>query len=265
MKRKNNFKKELKQGLSIAFCIFFILMGLAVIEDSLISSILIILSGVILLPNTTNFIKKRFCVDLSGGKKILSFVILLFIAIIISEPTSDTKVSGSKKNTLETQQEIEIISDNLAQFVSKFWSYTDLQRKEKWKEYKGEYVKWTFYVRSVDTDMFGTYTVLGDATKPDMFDFGSDVTVKFPESEKELLLSYSEGDLMTIVGILNYYSDSFANTISVKPAKIVSTEVVKYADSGKNSKDCQEIRSMCDLGDGNSCLALTKLKKENLC
>jgi uncharacterized protein YjgD (DUF1641 family) len=162
------------------------------------------------------------------------------------------------------QLEDSLVSNNLAQFRNDFFGGTNLQREEMWKGINNKPVKWTFYVNDVDTDIFGTYVILGTVSKPTEYTFSYDVTVKFKDSEKENLLKLSEGDIITIIAYLDYYGDTL-EIIQVDNAKIVEKEVIQYASSGENSEQCVDVENRCNTGDGNYCLMLMQLQQAGAC
>jgi hypothetical protein len=78
-------------------------------------------------------------------------------------------------------------------------NYTDLQKDEYWKQYKGKKVSWTGRVSSV-SDSLGSLT-LQVKMNPDTF--SSDVIVTLQESQRSKALDFKVGDQVTFTGILD--------------------------------------------------------------
>lgn len=93
--------------------------------------------------------------------------------------------------------------------------YSDLQKKEKWKKYKGQKVKWTGWVSSV-SDTFGTLTL---QVKMNRSTFTSDVLLRLRDSEKEKALRLNKGNSVTFIGILDDWG-------SLMPITLEQVEIV---------------------------------------
>jgi hypothetical protein len=167
----------------------------------------------------------------------------------------DTEITTSATNT-------NLLSKSLSEFTSEMTSMTDLQRKEALKEYEGMQVEWTFYVDSVDTDVFGNYVVLGTVKAPTQYSIGSDVHVKFPDSAKAQLLQLKEGQRITISGTITDYEDWLSLTI-IKSGKIISTNPTQPASD--EDEVCVELESLCSLGEFGACDALLELQMDGDC
>lgn len=292
---KHKEEKKITSGqaagiaLSWIFGILFLLAGIGVlIQGNYILGILIILCSVIIIPFFSELLTKKLNFKIPGWVKImLAVLIIIFITLVPTSPSNKTTQNTTQFNQSvttnkilpysnnysqivappQTQQQTptSITDENFAQFNSEFWSLTDLQREEMWKKYEGKYIKWTFYVKNVDKDMFGTYTVLGNVEKPTEYTISSDVTVKFKDSEKEKLLQYNKGDLITVVGKLESYSETFLKFVYVVDGEVVKTEKMTYADEGKGSEACQMVTQSCNQGDGNACMILMQLRQDGSC
>ncbi len=78
-------------------------------------------------------------------------------------------------------------------------TYTELQKKEHWKNYEGKKVKWSGSVSSVG-ETFGTMSL---QVKLNPSSFSSDVLVRLKPTEREKAVALREGNLVTFVGILD--------------------------------------------------------------
>ncbi|MBR9676870.1 hypothetical protein GOV04_01920 [Candidatus Woesearchaeota archaeon] len=191
----------------------------------------------------------------------LTWLIVMFAFGMLLSSVDTPTITSNSSSTTNTEQ-VQIINENFAEFKNDFWSMTDLQREKYWDEVDGKYVKWTFYVNKVDEDIWGTLVVLGSASKQGEYDIGSDTAVKFTNDQKNKLLQYSEGDVMTVTGKLSYYGN-IMKQIDLSDAKVMPTEQVKYASGGENSQECQELKDMCSMG--IDCTGYLMAQNEGLC
>jgi hypothetical protein len=88
--------------------------------------------------------------------------------------------------------------------------YTDLQKDESWKQYKGKKIRWSGTVSSV-ADSFGSLS-LQVKMNPDTFT--SDVLVTLKESQKSKALTLKEGDFVTFTGILDRWGSILPITLN---------------------------------------------------
>ncbi|MEN3371061.1 MAG: hypothetical protein V7609_3204 [Verrucomicrobiota bacterium] len=77
---------------------------------------------------------------------------------------------------------------------------TDLQKEERWKEFKGRKVKWTGEVTSVGDSMFGGLE-LQVKMNPDTWT--SDLLIELKASQRSRATRLNKGDLVTFTGILD--------------------------------------------------------------
>jgi hypothetical protein len=95
---------------------------------------------------------------------------------------------------------------------------TDLQKDERWKEFKGKKVKWTGDVVSAEESMFGTLE-LRVKMNPDTF--GTfDLLIKLKDSQRSRAARLNKGDSVTFTGILDYWGSSLP-IIPLNNAEIV--------------------------------------------
>jgi hypothetical protein len=111
-------------------------------------------------------------------------------------------VTQARKAEVE-RVKAEPISDVTWEEIDKIYNlkskYTELQKKERWKNYKGKKVKWRGEVSSVD-ETFGTMSL---QVKLNPGTFTSDVLVRLKPTEREKALKVSKQDMVTFVGILD--------------------------------------------------------------
>jgi hypothetical protein len=103
--------------------------------------------------------------------------------------------------------------DNIYNMKSTF---TELQKKEHWKNYKGKKVKWSGKVTSVG-ETFGTLSL---QVKLNPGTLTSDVLVRLKEGARQDAIKLSEGDPVTFVGVLNDWG-------SLMPVTLDQGEIVK--------------------------------------
>lgn len=117
---------------------------------------------------------------------------------------------GVTANDVDKKEKSEIarigsepVSDIQWEEVDKIYNlksdYTELQKKESWKNYKGKKVRWTGTVSSVG-ETFGTLQL---QVKLNPNTFTSDVLVSLKDSSKAEALKLRKGDAVTFEGILD--------------------------------------------------------------
>jgi hypothetical protein len=93
---------------------------------------------------------------------------------------------------------------------------TDLQKDERWKEFKGLKVRWTGTVTSV-SESFGSLT-LQVKMNPDTWI--SDLLIKLKDSERAAATRLNKGDSVTFTGILDNWGSLLP--ITLKNGEIVN-------------------------------------------
>jgi hypothetical protein len=92
---------------------------------------------------------------------------------------------------------------------------TDLQKDERWKDFKGQKVKWTGEVTSVG-ESFGSLT-LQVKMNPDTWT--SDLLIRLKDSQRSRATRLNKGDSVTFTGILDSWGSILP--ITLKDAEIV--------------------------------------------
>jgi hypothetical protein len=92
---------------------------------------------------------------------------------------------------------------------------TDLQKDERWKEFKGHRVRWTGKVSSVG-ESFGSLT-LQVKMNPDTWT--SDLLIKLKDSERSRATRLNKGDSVTFTGTLDNWGSLLP--ITLKDGEIV--------------------------------------------
>ncbi len=136
---------------------------------------------------------------------------ILVIAIIIG-------VNGQSEETPSSPVEKEWVGISCVEFHEIFGlnsNLSDLQKDEKFKEYKNKWVKWEGEVSSVD-ETFGKLQLQVKCLKST---FVSDAIATFPDSAKEKLLGFQKGDSVNFSGQLASWSAVLAT--SVRNAQII--------------------------------------------
>ncbi len=99
---------------------------------------------------------------------------------------------------------------------------TDLQQDRYFDTYKGKCVEWGAYVKSIDTDMFGTYVILLTLRPPGPFTIKSDIVVRMKDGQEDKLSQYSIGDSIYFRGKLDSYGGLIGDDITVTDAEVIS-------------------------------------------
>jgi hypothetical protein len=94
--------------------------------------------------------------------------------------------------------------------------YTELQKKELWKNYEGKRVEWSGKVTHVD-DVFGTLSL---QIKIDPDTFTSDLLIRLRKSERDKALKLSEDDRVTFRGTLDDWG-------TLMPVTLTDGEIVE--------------------------------------
>ena len=79
-------------------------------------------------------------------------------------------------------------------------NYTDLQKKEYWKNFKGKKIKWHGVISSISEGFFGGLNL---QVKMNRNTFTSDLLIELDESQKEKALKLSKKSRITFTGILS--------------------------------------------------------------
>lgn len=115
------------------------------------------------------------------------------------------------------------LSESFSSFLSHFKTKTYLQKTDLWSKNRKKYVKWEFYVTEIDTDILGVLTVTGNLNKE--ISKTPDITVQFYDEEKNKLLKYNIGDLITCEGYLDSFgSIANENLIQVANGIVIENE-----------------------------------------
>jgi hypothetical protein len=93
---------------------------------------------------------------------------------------------------------------------------TDLQKDEKWKEFKGKRIKWAGKVSAVSDGWSG----LSLQVKMNKDTFTSDLIVKLRNSEKSKVMKFSVGDRVTFVATLNSWG-------TLLPVSLIDGEIIE--------------------------------------
>ena len=92
---------------------------------------------------------------------------------------------------------------------------TDLQKDERWKEFKGKKVKWTGEVTEASESFFGGLE-LRVRMNPDSY---FDLIIELKDSQRSRAARFNKGDSVTFTGILDTWGSSLPLT-TLKDAEI---------------------------------------------
>lgn len=126
-------------------------------------------------------------------------------------------LSGACDNTPKPDPPISDIDWSLINAIYNLkYKKTDLQKDERWKEFKGRKVKWTGEVTSVGESMFGGLE-LQVKMNPDTWT--SDLLIDLKDSQRSRATRLNKGDLVTFTGILDSWGSILP--ITLKDGEIV--------------------------------------------
>jgi hypothetical protein len=160
----------------------------------------------------------------SGGSLFLRVVVigcLLFLVIGGVIAASCVFLVGKTASNMQKLEKERVARENAEPISAVTWEeldrifnvksgYTDLQKKEAWKNYQGKKVKWSGTVAAVG-ETLGTLSL---QVKMNSSTFVSDVLVKIEPAERESALMLRKDDRVTFVGILDDWGTLMPFTLS---------------------------------------------------
>ncbi len=135
-------------------------------------------------------------------RKIAAALALLLCAGCDNTPKTEPPISNIDWSTIDSIYNLK-------------YKKTDLQKDERWKEFKGQKVKWTGTVTPVG-ESFGSLT-LQVKMNPDTWT--SDLLIKLKDSQRSRATRLNKGDSVTFAGILDSWGSILP--ITLKNAEIV--------------------------------------------
>lgn len=162
----------------------------------------------------------------SGGflRGCLKFVMVVAVLGLLGFLQGIGRIRGAAEAVVEEQRaeaERQIaapVSDLTWQELNNIYNlksdFTDLQKEELWKKYKGKKVKWSGEVASVRD--WEEWAFLNVIMNPDSL--VRDLSVRFEESEKPATSSLQEGDSVVFTGVLDRWGLS---TIFLKHGEVI--------------------------------------------
>ncbi len=123
---------------------------------------------------------------------------------------------GKTTTTNSKQYTAEDLYTLIDYFVSSYSPYTDLQKEEEFKQFKGKWIKTSGIVDEIDEVIFSDNLVVGLVNPENQFLRGA--TIYFDESEREGLLGLSKYDEINFEGRIEDYG-SFMGII-IKDAEL---------------------------------------------
>ena len=156
--------------------------------------------------------KKRGCLRaflIVVGAFFAVIVIIAIVGALIGPSRSQSSSPSSGPSSAPSAQEAPISWSEVDSIYNLRSNNTDLQRKEKWKQFKGKRVRWTGTVTSV-SDGWGGLTL---QVKMNADTFTSDVLIRLESSEKSKALQLHEGEPVTFTGNLDDWGTLLPITI----------------------------------------------------
>ena len=109
--------------------------------------------------------------------------------------------------------------------VSVYDLSTELQRKERWKEFEGRKVRWTGRVTGVNDDL-----ILFVSMTSESHAYRLDALIHLKDCERSHALLLNEEDSVTFTGILEYLLDS--GTVTLEGGEILDLEATASDAAG---------------------------------
>lgn len=138
--------------------------------------------------------------------------LIAIIAVVVIAAIGSVMSKKEEKATLERVAAAPI-SNVTWEEIDKIYNLksnnTELQKKEYWKNYKGQKVQWKGAVSSVG-ETFGTMSL---QVKINPSTMTSDLLIKLKPTEREKAIKLKEGDLVTFVGLLDDWGTLMPVTI----------------------------------------------------
>ncbi|MDO8511384.1 MAG: hypothetical protein Q7S55_04420 [Nanoarchaeota archaeon] len=241
---KEQKKETIKIGLGLilgwVFGAMVIIAGLFGLTDNVIGGLLIILSGVILLPRTHDFIKDKFHLEFSGWLRIVVFVVLFIVGISLMggeegyEVVEETEeqpeclkdsdcdsASICSSNKCKKDYDLEMTS---AEIFNEFKGLSDLQVEEKIKEFKGKRIKTSLYTDNIDkASLSSQYVAMETYEYP--YNLMPAVKAFFPPEEKDKLLEANIGDTIVFSGeFVTYNKGPLTDYIEFTKSKVIEVK-----------------------------------------
>lgn len=130
------------------------------------------------------------------------FVFLIIVGALVSSPDR-----GDSEEQVDKEY-VNITFDEFDGLFGRGSDLTDYQKKERFKEeYKGKYVIWSGEIDEVSED--GRKVRMKCKESTILFD----LIVKLRSDQKQELLGYQKGDIITVEGMLYSYSESFGHRL----------------------------------------------------
>lgn len=128
----------------------------------------------------------------------------------------DKKTVKSETKTDKTSSVSDVTWKEINKIYNLKSKFTDLQKTEHWKKYKGKKVKWTGTVASIG-ETFGT-VMLQIKMNPETL--VSDIIVSLKKEERSKALKLSQGDKVTFIGVMNRWG-SILTYVSLDDGELV--------------------------------------------
>ncbi len=222
------------------FGVLFLFAGLGnLMSGAYISSLIIILCALLIIPYFNNIMTEKLHFRISGGIKFL-LVIIIFVVVGISvskssqtTPNSSADpviVNPTESNTIPQPKlppQITYLNKNyndLWNIFSPQSKYTDLQKKKIFAdEYKDRYVKWTGRVMEVDASILDNLRLYVEHRNKGDFDYyGGDMVIYMQKDQYDNLLKLKKGDQVTYSAKFNGFGELISVAFTLDEGKIVN-------------------------------------------
>ena len=228
--------------------VLFVLGGISTLFKNFFAGILYLLAGLIIIPKFNELYGQYRKVSLSVPLRISLFFILIIISGYIQ-----LNSKGAEQYGLSREKESAIVSYSFEDFkIICNKDATNLQKQEEFKRFKDKYIQWTGKVSSI-SESYGRYST---QIKHCSATFTSDILVTMKNDQKDILLKYKEGDIITYKAKLTRLGDILG--LSADEGEVIETNP-KEAEILK-----EELKSPLDnLLNSNEGKVLAEENKEN--
>jgi hypothetical protein len=173
-------------------------------------------AGVLLMPYIFAWFTLRK--GYSMRARVISFGWCAIIVFSLLGGTIPSAPASLQHNAAAPQQMAFITEscDQVSRAISAGSPLSDLQKDEFWKRFDGRAFRWELLVTEVSSDMLGGYTVQYKCARnsPSLV---QDIQIKYPDSQREFVLSLQKGAAYRVSGILRSQSTLLGMTADDLP------------------------------------------------
>ena len=211
------FMSEEKKKVTLSGCLLYglggvlLVGGIGSLGTAPMASPGYLIAGLLTFPITFNLFQSKTNFEISTGVRIVGVIIGLGLAgaalpETAAKTTTTTVGKPSSAVTTGTTKPVPLafLAESCADLSRDFGTQSklsDLQKEERWKQYKGRAFKWNLKVTEVSSDIFGGFTVQFKCAV-DSSSLIQDIQLKYQDSDKARVLQLTKGSAYEIKGRL---------------------------------------------------------------